>query len=87
MLRNKDRMLPPGSLFTIVPWLSGRQASLNETLGFVHNGVDPLGLELLEFSPLQPEPAPERRPRKSIQDCFNVFHGKLWGRIITLDSV
>ena len=59
MLRNKDRMFPPGSLFTIVLWLSGRQASLDEAPGVVHHGVNSLGLELLELPSLQSEPAPE----------------------------
>ena len=59
MLCNKDWMLPPGCLFAIVSRLSRRQASLNEALGVVHNAINPLGLELLEFFPLQPEPAPE----------------------------
>ena len=59
MLRNKDRMLPPRRLFAIVPGLSGCQASLNKAPGFVHNGVNSLGLELLEFSPLQFKPAAE----------------------------
>ena len=59
MLRNKDRMLPPRGLSAIVPGLSGRQASLNKALGLVHNGVNPLGLELSEFFSLQPEPAAE----------------------------
>ena len=52
MLRNKDWMLPPGCLFAIIPRLCGCQASLNEALGVVHNGVNSLGLELLEFYPL-----------------------------------
>ena len=59
MLRNKDWVIPPGCLFTIVPWLSGRQASLNEAPRLVHNAFNPLGLELLKLFPLQPEPAPE----------------------------
>ena len=59
MLRNKDWVIPPGCLFTIVPWVSGRQASLNEAPRLVHNAFNPLGFELLKLFPLQPEPAPE----------------------------
>jgi len=59
MLGNEDRVLPPGSLSSIVPWFSGRKASLDETVSFRHHGVHPLGFELFEFFPLQPEFAPE----------------------------
>ena len=59
MLCDKDWMLTPRGLFAIVPGLSGRQTGFDEDPSLVHNGVNPLDLELFEFFPLEPEPASE----------------------------